>query len=154
MSPRLFYIKYIDQFLFSIVINLSQPRACLIVQKKKTLFKPVASCYESIMSTTNLKNKNDKTSFLLRVISELGLFFQKLFRQLDRAADGNLSFFFRNWGKSKFMISMSKRVQMHGLENVFLKSRRAFFYFFMFYLIRDTILYILIPIYFAKSTGN
>ena len=52
------------------------------------------------------------------------------------------------------MISMSKRVQMHGVENVFLKSRKAFFYFFMFYLIRDTILYIIIPIYFAKSTGN
>ena len=52
------------------------------------------------------------------------------------------------------MISMSKRVQMNGVENVFLKSKKAFFYFFMFYLIRDTILYIIIPIYFAKSTGN
>ena len=76
------------------------------------------------------------------------------FVKLDRHLDGNLSFFFRHWGKSKFMISMSKRVQMHGVENVFLKSRKAFFYFFMFYLIRDTILYIIIPIYFAKSTGN
>ena len=121
---------------------------------KKTLFKPVASCYESPMGTSNLKNKNEKTSILIRFINYLGLFFQKSFHRLDRAVDGNLSFFFRNWGKSKFMISMSKRVQMHGLENVFLKSRRAFFYFFMFYLIRDTILYILIPIYFAKSTGN
>lgn len=77
-----------------------------------------------------------------------------LFRLIDRRFDGKVSFFFRHWGKSKFMISMSKRVQMHGVENVFLKSKKAFFYFFMFYLIRDTILYIIIPIYFAKSTGS
>jgi hypothetical protein len=76
------------------------------------------------------------------------------FKRLDRKTNNSLSFFIKHWGKSKFMISMSKKLQMHGLENVFFKGKKAFFYFFMFYLIRDTILYIIIPIYFAKSTGQ
>ena len=77
-----------------------------------------------------------------------------IFRALDRKCGGNLSFFFKNWGKSKFMVSMSKKIQMHGVEKVFFKSKKAFFYFFMFYLVRDTILYIIIPIYFAKASGE
>jgi len=79
---------------------------------------------------------------------------QHIFNKLDKKTNNAISFFFRHWGKSKFMVSMSKKIQMHGVEKVFLKSRKAFFYFFMFYLIRDTILYIIIPIYFAKSTGQ
>jgi len=106
------------------------------------------------MSSTNVQKQQNDSSKFLRVFSVLRSFFVSTFTRLDRKLEGNLSFFFRHWGKSKFMISMSKRVQMHGVENVFLKSRKAFFYFFMFYLIRDTILYIIIPIYFAKSTGN
>jgi len=101
-----------------------------------------------------VQNQQNDSSKFLRVFSALWSFTVSTFTRLDKKLEGNLSFFFRHWGKSKFMISMSKRVQMHGVENVFLKSRKAFFYFFMFYLIRDTILYIIIPIYFAKSTGN
>lgn len=76
------------------------------------------------------------------------------YNALDQRLGGNLHFFFKNWGKTKFMISMSKKIQMHGVEKMFFKSKKAFFYFFMFYLIRDTILYIVIPVFFAKSTGN
>ena len=72
---------------------------------------------------------------------ELGRFWSKLLFEFK--------FFFKNWGKSRFMIAMSKKAQVLGIEKLFLKSKKAFFYFFMFYLIRDTILYIIIPIYFA-----
>ena len=48
------------------------------------------------------------------------------------------------------MLAMSKKAQYLGLEKLFLKGPKAFFYFFLFYLIRDTILYIIIPIWFAK----
>ena len=101
-----------------------------------------------------MQKRHSKKSWASRYFGGLSALIVLGFRRLDRFFDGNISFFFRNWGKSKFMISMSKRVQMHGVENVFLKSKKACFYFFMFYLIRDTILYIIIPIYFAKSTGN
>ena len=99
-------------------------------------------------------DKNNSTTKSSGIFSRLLNLVSIAYRKLDHRFDGQISFFFRHWGKSKFMISMSKRVQMHGVENVFLKSKKAFFYFFMFYLIRDTILYIIIPIYFAKSTGN
>lgn len=106
------------------------------------------------MNSIDLQNKPSIYRKAICLFKGLLKYISAKFWEFDRQMDGNLSFFFRHWGKSKFMISMSKRVQMHGLENVFLKSRKAFFYFFMFYLIRDTILYIIIPIYFAKSTGN
>ena len=100
---------------------------------------------------TKSNNPTPKESFFSKVVS----FISNNFKYLDKKKTNNsLSFFFRNWGKSKFMISMSKKIQMHGVEKIFFKSRKAFFYFFMFYLIRDTILYIIIPIYFAKSTGQ
>ncbi len=69
---------------------------------------------------------------------------------VDSKIDQELKFFFRHWGKSKFMMAMSKKAQVLGLEKLFLKGPKAFFYFFMFYLIRDSILYIIIPIYFSK----
>ena len=68
--------------------------------------------------------------------------------------DGAASFFVRHWGKSRFMIAMSKRAQMIGLEELFKRGPKAFLYFFLFYLIRDTILYIVIPIFFARATTN
>jgi hypothetical protein len=70
--------------------------------------------------------------------------------RFDKKVEGSLSFFFRNFGKSKFMIAMSKKAQILGLEGLFLKGPKAFFYFFLFYLVRDTILYIIIPVYVAK----
>ena len=74
-------------------------------------------------------------------------------RNVDRKLDNQFSIFFRHFGKSKFMLAMSKKVQILGIEKLFLKAPKAFFYFFLFYLIRDTILYIIIPIYVAKFLG-
>ncbi len=72
------------------------------------------------------------------------------FLDFDRRVDGAVTFFLRHYGKTKFMVAMSKKAQYFGLENLFLKGPKAFIYFFIFYLIRDTILYIIIPIGFAK----
>lgn len=72
----------------------------------------------------------------------------------DRRMDGAVSFFIKHWGKSRFMIAMSKRAQVLGLEKLWKKSPKAFAYFFLFYLVRDTILYILIPIYLAGFVGE
>jgi len=71
------------------------------------------------------------------------------FMAFDRKVDGALSFFLKHYGKTKFMVAMSKKAQYLGLEKLFLKGPKAFVYFFLFYLIRDTILYIVIPIMFA-----
>lgn len=71
------------------------------------------------------------------------------FVAFDRKVDGAISFFFQHYGKTKFMVAMSKKAQYLGLEKLFLKGPKAFIYFFLFYLIRDTILYIIIPIGFA-----
>lgn len=76
------------------------------------------------------------------------------FKAFDRRMDGAASFFFRHWGKTRFMIAMSKRAQVLGLEELFKRGPKAFLYFFLFYLIRDTILYIILPIYFARMTSN
>lgn len=76
------------------------------------------------------------------------------FQVFDKKVDGGLTFFIKHYGKTKFMIAMSKKVQYLGLEKLFMKGPKAFVYFFLFYLIRDTILYIIIPIYFASITSN
>ena len=52
------------------------------------------------------------------------------------------------------MLSMSKKLQMLGIERLWRAGPKAFLYFFLFYLIRDTILYIVIPIYFAHLTSG
>lgn len=72
------------------------------------------------------------------------------FEAFDSRVDGAVSFFFKHYGKTKFMVAMSKKAQYLGLENLFLKGPKAFIYFFLFYLVRDTILYIIIPIGFAS----
>jgi hypothetical protein len=79
---------------------------------------------------------------------------QSIFISFDQKVDGGISFFFRHFGKTKFMVSMSKKAQVLGIEKLYEKGPKAFFYFFIFYLIRDTILYIIIPIFFAKVTSN
>jgi hypothetical protein len=71
------------------------------------------------------------------------------FNAFDRKVDGALTFFFKHYGKTKFMVAMSKKAQYLGLERLFIKGPKAFVYFFLFYLVRDTILYIIIPIAFA-----
>jgi hypothetical protein len=68
------------------------------------------------------------------------------FRAVDKKVDGAIGFFLRHYGKSRFMLAMSKKAQILGIERLYKKGPKAFFYFFMFYLIRDTVLYILIPI--------
>lgn len=72
------------------------------------------------------------------------------FKLFDRQHNGEVSFFFKHWGKSKFMIAMSKKAQYLGIERLFEKGARAFWYFVLFYLVRDVILYIIIPIFFTK----
>ncbi len=79
----------------------------------------------------------------------MSLWIKTRFVAFDTRIDGALSFFFQHWGKTKFMVAMSKKAQYFGLEKLFLKGPKAFVYFFIFYLIRDTILYIVIPICFA-----
>ena len=69
--------------------------------------------------------------------------------RFDQKVDGAISFFIKHWGKTRFMVAMSQKAQYLGLERLFLKGPKAFVYFFLFDLIRDTILYILIPIWFA-----
>lgn len=71
------------------------------------------------------------------------------FLAFDQKVDGAVSFFIKHYGKTKFMVAMSKKAQYLGLEKLFLKGPKAFVYFFIFYLVRDTILYIIIPIGFA-----
>lgn len=70
---------------------------------------------------------------------------------VDRKIEGGIAFFFKHYGKTRFMVAMSKKAQQLGLEELYLKGPKAFIYFFLFYLVRDTILYIIIPIYFAAA---
>jgi hypothetical protein len=81
----------------------------------------------------------------MKVVSEI----KKKLVIIDKGVEKKLAFFIKHYGKTKFMVSMSKKAQVLGLEKLFHKGPKAFFYFFLFYLIRDTILYIIIPIYFA-----
>lgn len=76
------------------------------------------------------------------------------FLAFDRKVDGSISFFIRHYGKSKFMVAMSKKAQYLGLENLWNKGPKAFVYFFLFYLVRDVILYILLPIFFARLSAH
>ena len=73
------------------------------------------------------------------------------FKLIDKRLDEALVFFIKNYGKTRFMIAMSKKVQYLGMEKLWDKGPKAVVYFFLFYLVRDTILYIIIPIFFAKQ---
>lgn len=76
------------------------------------------------------------------------------FMAFDRKVDGSISFFLKHYGKSRFMVAMSKKAQYLGLEKLWEKGPKAFVYFFLFYLVRDTVLYILLPIFFARLYSN
>jgi hypothetical protein len=80
--------------------------------------------------------------------------FKEVFLAFDRRVDGSISFFIKHYGKTRFMIAMSKKVQYLGIEKLWEKGPKAFVYFFLFYLVRDTILYIILPIYFARIATN
>jgi hypothetical protein len=97
----------------------------------------------------------ESESFSAKLIRLLIPQFVRLaFLSFDRKLDGAISFFFKHYGKSRFMVAMSKKVQYLGIERVWDKGPKAFAYFFLFYLIRDTILYIIIPIFFAQVTTD
>ena len=100
------------------------------------------------------KNKTYKARFITGPFVKIINYFKALFYRFDAKVDGHIRFFMKHWGKSKFMISMSKKAQVLGLEKLYNKGPKAFLYFFLFYLIRDTILYIIIPIFFAKVTTS
>lgn len=89
-------------------------------------------------------------NFIQRLISP----FKVAFLAFDKKVDGSITFFVKHYGKSRFMIAMSKKAQYLGLEKLWNKGPKAFVYFFLFYLVRDTILYILLPIFFARIATN
>jgi hypothetical protein len=91
---------------------------------------------------------------MIFIIKYTPQFLLDTFTKFDQKIDGGLSFFMRHWGKTPFMIAMSKRSQYLGIEKLWNKGPKAFIYFFLFYLIRDTILYIIFPIFFAKLTTS
>lgn len=93
----------------------------------------------------NTATKDSKKKFTDRLLAP--------FRAFDRKVDGAISFFVSHYGKTKFMVAMSKKIQYLGIEGLWNKGPKAFIYFFLFYLIRDTILYIIIPIWLAKATS-
>jgi hypothetical protein len=76
------------------------------------------------------------------------------FNTFDKKVDGAISFFIRHYGKTRFMVAMGKKAQVLGLEKLFLNGPKAFFYFFLFYLVRDTLLYIIIPIALTFLTSS
>ena len=98
----------------------------------------------------SLEEPKKKVGFLKRI----WLFIKKLAKRFDQSMDGAASFFVKHYGKTRFMVAMSKKAQYLGLEKLYAKGPKAFLYFFLFYLVRDTILYIIIPIYFAKWTSG
>jgi hypothetical protein len=96
-----------------------------------------------------MERAQTQTNFIKKILDYPIRFFKKI----DQKVDGAASFFVKHWGKTPFMIQMSKKVQILGIEKLFMKGPKAFIYFFLFYLIRDTILYIILPIYFASLTN-
>jgi hypothetical protein len=86
-------------------------------------------------------------------MSRVPLALKESFLAFDRKVDGSISFFLRHYGKSKFMVAMSKKAQYLGLEKLWERGPKAFIYFFLFYLVRDMVLYIILPIFFARLSG-
>lgn len=90
----------------------------------------------------------------MNIIQTLLSPFKVAFLSFDKKVDGGITFFVKHYGKSRFMVAMSKKAQYLGLENLWNKGPKAFVYFFLFYLVRDTVLYILLPIFFARIATN
>ena len=91
---------------------------------------------------------------MMKILSSVIEPFKSAFLAFDRKVEGSISFFIKHYGKSRFMIAMSKKAQYLGLEKLWNKSPKAFVYFFLFYLVRDTVLYILLPIFLARMASN
>ena len=62
------------------------------------------------------------------------------------------TFFITHWGKTKSMVAMSKKLQYYGIEELYRRNHRAFWPFFIQYLIRDILIYIILPLSIAKLT--
>lgn len=103
-----------------------------------------------------VKKKSLPERFIMGVLGILQAilpqFILNICYRIDARVDGAISFFIKHYGKTKFMIAMSKKAQVLGIEKLWIKSPKAFVYFFLYYLVRDTILYIIIPIYLARLT--
>ena len=106
------------------------------------------------MSEITRVSSSDQKGLTKSVPYRFYLGVKNLARKIDLKIEAPLKFFIKHFGKTPFMVAMSKKLQVHGIEKVFKMGPKAFFYFFMFYLIRDTILYIILPIYFARMTGE
>ena len=98
----------------------------------------------------SLEEPRKKVGFFKRV----WIYLKVQGKKLDQSIDGAASFFLKHYGKTRFMVAMSKKAQYLGLERLYEKGPKAFLYFFLFYLVRDTLLYIVIPIFFAKWTSG
>lgn len=118
----------------------------------------VTTPQDSLTSESVLNNREDGKKPRKKMMTRLALFFSPYmprfvkdnFWKIDKKVDGSISFFFRHFGKTKFMVAMSKKIQYLGMERVFLMDRWEFAWFFMLYLIRDLLLYIALPIYIAR----
>ncbi len=91
---------------------------------------------------------------MLPIMSNFAINIKESLLAFDRKVDGSISFFFRHFGKTKFMVAMSKKAQYLGIEKLWDKGPKAFIYFFLFYLIRDVILYIVLPIFFTRISSH
>lgn len=107
---------------------------------------------ESVKSVEKSARKA-KVPWWKHVIPYIPTFIKEAFLRFDRKVEGGASFFLKHYGKSRFMIAMSKKAQYLGIERLWYKGPKAFIYFFLFYLVRDTILYIILPIFFASLTN-
>lgn len=116
----------------------------------------------SVHTPSSVKSPTRKKSFPERLVTTLLSFFGRVLPApivraclaFDRRVDGALSFFIKHYGKSRFMIAMSKKAQILGLEKLWNKSPKAFVYFFLYYLVRDTFLYIVLPITIARWSAG
>jgi hypothetical protein len=105
---------------------------------------------KTIDTPIKIESNSPLKKFLARVWDKI----KGPFLAFDRKVDGAATFFVKNYGKTRFMVAMSKKVQYLGIEGLWNKGPKAFIYFFLFYLVRDTILYIVLPIYFAQMTSK
>jgi len=119
---------------------------------RNTLISEKGSPVNSERKAKRTSNRSKLEIIGNKLLSYLPDFIKESFYKFDKKVDGAASFFIKNYGKSRFMIAMSKKAQYLGLENLWYKGPKAFIYFFLFYLIRDTILYIILPIIFASLT--
>jgi hypothetical protein len=49
----------------------------------------------------------------------MSVWIKSRFLAFDRKVDGAVSFFVQHYGKTKFMVAMSKKAQYFGLENLY-----------------------------------